>query len=125
MNAEGSSPYAIEHKILRDCFEQVNAIDPQDNEISKSKFVRQTVNKLKAALRGVSLRCTCAKRTWGGICELCQASPPELHYLRNFFRFVRDAKKNNISACEMRSFIASARMNFFRPANNPMKPNSR
>lgn len=83
----------------------VSSAQQLDNTISDSKAVRDTKNKLKVALRNATQRCTCAKRTWGGPCEVCQASDRELVDLRNFFRVIRKAKKHNMTPSEIQEFI--------------------
>ncbi|HEY1723314.1 MAG TPA: hypothetical protein VGG27_18875 [Magnetospirillaceae bacterium] len=94
-----------EQNILRDFFEKIGAMGLLDSSISDTKPVRDTRNKLKAALRNVEHRCTCAKRTWGGPCEVCQASSHDLFVLRNFFRVIRDSKKNGWTAPQIQEFI--------------------
>lgn len=99
----------LERSVLRLFFESVSAVNPLDNSISDSKVIRDTQNKLKAALRGAAQRCSCAKRTWGGPCEVCQVSDNELYHLRNFFRVIRKAKKHNMTAQEIQEFITNTR----------------
>jgi len=97
----------LERNVLRNFFEKICAENPQDNTISDSKFVRDAKNQLKVALRGATERCSCAKRTWGGPCEVCQASDGEIYYLRNFFREIRNAKKNNLEPALIQEFIGN------------------
>lgn len=99
----------MERNILRFLFDSVSTANPIDNSISDSKIIRDTQNKLKTALRGAKHRCTCAKRTWGGPCETCQASDKELVYLRNFYRVIKKAKKNNMTPDEIKEFIVNTR----------------
>lgn len=99
----------LERGVLRFFFESVSAVNPLDNSISDSKIIRDTQSKLKAALRGAAQRCSCAKRTWGGPCEVCQASDNELYHLRNFFRVIRKAKKHNMTAQQIHEFIENTR----------------
>ena len=94
-----------ERAILRELFESVTAIKDLDNTISDSKFVKAAVRDLKTALRGVKDRCTCAKRTWGGPCELCQASDEELYSLRNFYRTVRKAKDYDMNKTQLQEIV--------------------
>lgn len=97
----------LERGVLRLFFESVSAVNPLDNSISDSKIIRDTQNKLKTALCGAAQRCSCVKRTWGGPCEVCQASDNELYHLRNFFRVIRKAKKHNMTAQEIQDFVAN------------------
>lgn len=97
----------LERNILRIFFDTVSSIDSIDNTISDSKIVRDTQAKIRNALRGAEQRCTCAKRTWGGPCEVCQASGRELYTLRNFFREIRKAKKRNMTTQELQEFIGN------------------
>jgi len=94
-----------ERGILLDFFRVICAMPSHDNTLSDARIVKTTQNKLKDALRGVDFRCTCARVTWGGICETCQASDDELVNLRNFFRGIRNAKKHNMSPTEVQDFI--------------------
>ena len=98
-----------EREILRVFFETINDINPQDNTVSDLKIVNATQNKLKVALRGSEQRCTCAKMTWGGICETCQGSDKELVFLRNFYRQIRNAKKYNMTAANLIEFIENTK----------------
>ncbi|MCE7887740.1 MAG: hypothetical protein DYH13_09620 [Alphaproteobacteria bacterium PRO2] len=98
-----------ERNILRTFFDAIISMNPQDNTVSDSKAVRDAKNKLKTALRGSKYRCTCAKRTWGGPCELCQSSDNEVYSLRNFFRVIRDAKKHNLTGNEIQEFIENTK----------------
>lgn len=98
-----------ERNILRVFFDTIVSIEPTDNTVSNLKIVRDTKNKLKVALRGSEYRCTCAKRTWGGPCELCQSSDNEMVYLRNFFRQIRDAKKHEMTGDEVQEFVANTK----------------
>ncbi len=109
MNTKASTATNDEWQILRQFFDEISAMKPNDNTISDSKLVRTTGNKLKIALRGSDQRCTCARVTWGGICEVCQASPRELVYLRNFFREIRNAKKNNMPPLHVQEFIENTK----------------
>lgn len=95
----------MELNILRNFFEIITNIENPNNSISDSKAVRNTKNQLQDALRNTTERCTCAKRTFGGICEVCQTSGNELVALRNFFREIRKAKKNNLTEIEIKEFI--------------------
>lgn len=79
------------------------------NSVSDLKLINQTQNKLKIIFRGSELRCTCAKRTWGGPCELCQGSDNEIYSLRNFFRQIRNAKKHNMTPTEVQEFIKNTK----------------
>jgi hypothetical protein len=63
----------LERQVLKTFFEKVSIIEDIDSEISESKIVRTTQNQLKKILFGIQ-RCTCIRRTWGGICEVCQVS---------------------------------------------------
>lgn len=94
-----------ERRILREFFDTIIGIEPKDNSVSDLKIITATQNKLKVALRGSEHRCTCAKMTWGGICETCQASDEELVYLRNFFIQMRTAKKNDVSPDMLQELI--------------------
>ncbi len=99
----------LERIVLRDFFDSIDAIKPIDNSISNSKIVGVTQRKLKVALKAAPAKCTCAKRTWGGPCEVCQVSGHELYVLRNFFRVIRDAKKHDMAATDMQAFIENIR----------------
>jgi hypothetical protein len=105
MDTELSTATKSERNILRSFFDLVSSAQQQDNTISGSKAVRDTKNKLKVALRNVPQRCTCAKGTWGGPCEVCQGSDRELVDLRNFFRVIRNAKKHDMTPTELQEFI--------------------
>ena len=94
-----------ERAILRELFESVTAIKDLDNTISDSKFVKTAVRDLKKALRGVKDRCTCTKRTWGGPCELCQASDEELYSLRGFYRTIRKAKDYGMGKAQLQEIV--------------------
>lgn len=94
-----------ERRILREFFDTVMTIDPKDNSVSDLKIIKATQDKLKIALRGSEIRCTCAKTTWGGICETCQGSDEELWMLRNFFIQMRTVKKNNVTPNELRELM--------------------
>ena len=98
-----------EREILRFFFETISDIEPQDGTVSDLKIVKITQNRLKVALRGSEHRCTCAKMTWGGICETCQGSDGELVSLRNFYIQMRNAKKCNLTAEEIKCFIENTR----------------
>jgi hypothetical protein len=100
-----------ERNILRIFFDTIDAMAPHENTISDSKLVKNAKNKLKNILRGSEHRCTCAKRTWGGICELCQVSDNELVILRNFYIQMCRAKKCNLSAVEIHEFIENTKKN--------------
>lgn len=95
----------LERIVLRDFFDSIDATKPIDNSISDSKMIGATQRKLKAALKDTPAKCTCAKRTWGGPCEVCQESGNELYSLRNFFRVIRDAKKHGMTAIQIQEFI--------------------
>lgn len=99
----------IERNILRNFFDTISSTVPLDATVSDSKTVRDTGNKLKAALRNAKYKCTCAKRTWGGPCEPCQMSGNELYSLRNFYRQIRNAKKHNLTAAEIQDFIENTK----------------
>ncbi len=94
-----------EHEILRDFFDAVIDMDPQDNTVSDSKIVKKFEKEIREAVRNAEYRCTCAKMTWGCICEVCQGSDKELVYLRNFYREIRKAKKNNLTGAEIQRMI--------------------
>ncbi len=98
-----------ERSILRDFFETIIALEHLDSTISDSRFLKDTKNQLKIALSGVTERCTCAKRTWGGPCEVCQASDNEIYVLRNFFRVIRNAKKHNMDAVKIQEFVENTK----------------
>jgi len=95
---------ALERDILRGFYESVTAVKSLDNTISDFKIVRDTQNKLKDTLRSAVAKCTCSKRSYG-ICEVCEASDRELVFLRNFFRVIRNAKKRDMTAIEIREFV--------------------
>ena len=97
----------LERNILRFFYESVSAVKLLDNTISDSKIIRDTQNKLKTALRNAPQKCSCSKRTWGGICEVCQGSDRELVSLRNFFGVIRSAKKHNMTALEIQEFVGN------------------
>ncbi|MCB0421772.1 MAG: hypothetical protein KDD61_12305 [Bdellovibrionales bacterium] len=101
----GLSTDKIERNILRFLFDSVSSLDPIDNSVSDTKIIRDTQNKLKNALRGAKQRCTCAKRTWGGPCEVCQTSDNELVHLRNFYRVIKKAKKHQMTTEEIQEFV--------------------
>lgn len=101
--------YDLERIVLRDFFNSVDATKPIDNSISDSKMIGVTQRKLKAALKDAPAKCTCAKRTWGGPCEVCQVSDKELYVLRNFFRVIRNAKKHDMTSTEMQEFVGNAK----------------
>lgn len=101
----------LERNILRTLFDTVASIETLDNSISDNIIVRQTQSKLKTALKGATQRCTCAKRTWGGPCELCQTSDNELVALRNFFRVIKKAHVQNQSQERLSEFIKNTRKN--------------
>ncbi|MDX2073064.1 MAG: hypothetical protein SFX19_01710 [Alphaproteobacteria bacterium] len=101
--------YDLERIVLRDFFDSIDTIRPIDNSISDSKMIGVTQRKLKAALKDAPAKCTCAKRTWGGPCEVCQVSGNELYVLRNFFRVIRNAKKHDMPAEQMQEFIANTK----------------
>lgn len=97
----------IEQNILISFFDSIASVETPDNTLSDSKAFKDTQSKLKTALRNAEYRCSCAKRTYGGPCEICQATPGNLHTLRNFFRVIRTAKKHNMSPGELKEFIAN------------------
>lgn len=99
----------LERNILKNLFHTVVSLSQVDNTISDSKIIRDTKNQLRNALRGVIQRCTCAKRTWGGPCEVCQASDREIVELRNFFRVIRNAKKHSMSEELIQEFISNTK----------------
>ena len=99
----------LERIVLRDFFDSIIASKPIDNSISDSKMVSVTQRKLKAALKDSPAKCTCARRSWGGPCEVCQISGHELYVLRNFFRVIRDAKKHDMGAMEIQQFIENVK----------------
>ncbi|MBP7722347.1 MAG: hypothetical protein KA155_07395 [Alphaproteobacteria bacterium] len=98
-----------EREVLRDFFDTIHSLSSLDNSVSDLKLINQTQNKLKIIFRGSELRCTCAKRTWGGPCELCQGSDNEIYSLRNFFRQIRNAKKHNMTPTEVQEFIKNTK----------------
>lgn len=103
---------AAEHEeraVLRDLFESVIAINDLDNTISDSKFVKEAQRQLKIALRDVEHRCTCARRTWGGPCEVCQSSDEELYSLRNFYQMIRRAKQNGMEKVLLQEFVENTK----------------
>ena len=95
---------SVELNILESFFESIKVIENLDSEISDSKYLRTAQSKLKNALRNVSQRCSCAKRSYGP-CEVCQGSDNRLVVLRNFYRVIRNAKKRNMSAIEIKDFV--------------------
>lgn len=99
----------LERNILRALFESVSTTEPLDNSISDNKIVRQTKEKLKVALRGSPDRCTCAKRTWGGPCEVCQASDNEIVYLRYFYRVIQKAKKHDMNEKTLKDLVGHSK----------------
>lgn len=107
--------HELERDALQDFFETVSAITPLDNNISDSKIIKDTQKRLRTALRNVTERCSCAKVTWGGICEVCQGSTRELVSLRNFFYVIRNAKKHDMPPELMKDFIESTRKDLPRP----------
>ncbi len=102
--------YELEQIVLKTFFDDISTAGPLDNSISDSKMIRTTQNKLKAALKDVPAKCTCARRTWGGPCEVCQMSAKGVYHLRNFFRVIRDAKKNEMSAADILAFIDNTKL---------------
>lgn len=98
-----------EREILRLFFDVISETGPQDNTVSDSKILKATQNKMKIALRGAEYRCTCAKMTWGCICETCQGSDEELVSLRNFYIQMRRAKKFNLTTEVIQQFIKNTR----------------
>jgi len=101
--------YELEKIVLKSFYDDISAAGALDNTISDSKIIRTTQAKLKAALKDVDRKCTCAKRTWGGPCEVCQVSGRELYALRNFFRVIKNAKRDEMSPAEIQSFIDNIR----------------
>lgn len=99
----------LERTALREFFDSIDATKPIDNSISDSKMIGVTQRKLKAALKDAPAKCTCAKRTWGGPCEVCQCSDRELVFLRNFFRVIRNAKKHDMTVVELQEFVGNTR----------------
>ena len=99
----------IERDILRAFFDTVITMELNDNTVSDAKIVKATQNKLRDALRGSAHRCTCAKVTWGGICEICQGSDDELVNLRNFYIQMRNAKKYNLTVSEIQQITENTR----------------
>ena len=99
----------LERIVLRDFFDSIDATRPIDNSVSDSKMIGVTQRKLKAALKDSPAKCTCARRSWGGPCEVCQISGHELYVLRNFFRVIRDAKKHDMGAMEIQQFIENVK----------------
>lgn len=98
----------VEQNILRLLFDSIHSYTKSnsiDNSISDTKIIRDTQSKLRNALRGAAQRCTCAKRTWGGICEVCQATNGELVVLRNFYRVIKKAKKHNMTPDKLQEFV--------------------
>lgn len=109
MNMAPSDVADLEKNILRNFFKKVILIEPLDNTVSNSKIVREVKNQLKVALHNSTHRCTCAKRTWGGPCEVCQASDNELVILRNAWRVIRNAKKHNMIPADLKEFLENAK----------------
>ncbi len=101
----------LERDALLHFFETICAVKELDNSISDFKIIKNTQNKLRTALRNSPCRCTCAKMTWGGICEVCQGSDSEMVSLRNFFQVIRNAKKYNMTTKEMQDFITNTKQN--------------
>ena len=114
----------LERNALRFFFEQVSAVSSPDNSISDSKLFRDTNTKLKTAFRNGAKRCSCAKMTWGGICEVCQGSDAELVYLRDFFRGIRYAKKYNVSSIEIQELIKNTANRIDTARNKKMEKTS-
>lgn len=98
----------LERSVLRNFFEKICVENPLDSSISDSKVVRDAKNQLRVALRNATERCSCAKRSYD-ICEVCMGSDRELILLRNFFRMVRDAKKNSLEPALLQDFIKNNR----------------
>jgi hypothetical protein len=98
-----------ERETLMDFFETVSAMSNLDCAVSDFKIIKDTQRNLKKALRDSEYRCTCAKRTWGGPCEVCQASDRELVELRNFFRVMRKAKQHDMTKVELQEFVENTK----------------
>ena len=97
--------YDLERIVLKSFFEDLCSLGPLDSSISDSKIVRTTQDKLKAALKDVEQKCTCAKLKYYWPCELCQGSDKELVFLRCFFQQLRNAKKVGMTPEELHAFI--------------------
>lgn len=122
MNEE-SNP--LELAVLKNFFDKVIAVNLIDNSISDSKIVRDVKNQLKVALLKAEHRCSCAKRSYD-MCEVCQASPSGLYYLRNFYRMIRNAKKHNLTAQQLQEFVENTKgwLNPPEPKPSRRKKNS-
>lgn len=94
-----------ELRILRNFYETVSSGE-QD-----SKTISDTTKELREVLRDIDpdLKCTCVKTKYGP-CEVCQMSGNELYTLRNFFRNIRDAKKNNMTEAQIQEFIKNTKV---------------
>lgn len=99
-----------EQNILRNFFESISAMSQCDNTISDSRLIQDTKKQLKIAVHNMSEKCSCARRIYG-ICEVCQGSTRELVDLRNFFRMISNAKKNNMTNIAMQEFIENTKNN--------------
>lgn len=89
-----------ELNILKECFREASSIVPLDNSISDSLVIKKTTRKLKALLKGVKPRCTCAKRRYD-MCEDCMACSKELFSYRASFRMLQKAKEYNFTESEV------------------------
>lgn len=105
MNEE-SNP--LELAVLKSVFEKILTVVPLDISVSDSEFVRDAKNQLKVALLKAEHRCTCARRSYD-MCEVCQGSPRELYYLRNFYRMLCNAKKNGLTNQQLHEFIENTK----------------
>lgn len=101
--------YDLERIVLKAFFDDVCSLEPLDSSISDSEVVRTTQNKLKAALKDVEHKCTCAKLTYYWPCELCQGSDKDLVFLRHFFRQLRKAKKVGMTTEEIHTLIETTK----------------
>ena len=124
MNPDLSAAASEERAVLRDFYEAVTAVKDLDSTISESKITKQARKGLKDALRGSEYRCTCAKRTWGGPCEVCQASDNELYTLRNFFRMISKAEAHGMTATEIQGFVENTKKSLAPPQTSKSKPKS-
>lgn len=96
----------LELNVLKNFYDKICAENPQDNSISDSKFVRDTRKQLTVALMKADHKCSCAMRSYD-MCEICMGSSRELYYLRNFYRMIRNAKKNNLEPNVLQEFIVN------------------
>ena len=101
--------YDLERIVLRAFFDDLCSLGPLDSSISDSEVVRTTQNKLKAALKDVEHKCTCAKLKYYWPCELCQGSDKEVVFLRHFFQQLRNAKTVGMAPKEIHAFIENTK----------------